>query len=196
MTCECLNRTTRPLWRTHLAARSCCDNSLRRDRPNISRSRADHAPGLLLFHGVGEPGRAARHGEYRRKRLARQPNGVEQQRRIHLDIGLDTASGLAALQGGNRAALNIHDESKTFRLRIELAQRRAQQVSTRIAMAKNAVAETHETTAGIELALDPAAGVTAGLDLIEHIECETRRTAMERTAERAVAAKRGSSKRC
>jgi hypothetical protein len=58
------------------------------------------------------------------------------------------------------------------------------------------VAETHETTAGIELALDPAAGVTAGLDLIEHIECETRRAAMERTTERAVAAKRGSSKRC
>src|SRR4029077_2195461 len=108
----------------YVAARRPRDNSfgrscLDRNRPDIGRSRADHAAGLSLLHGVRQPGGAARDGKNRRERLARQADGVEQKAGVHLDIGLDAAAGLAALQRRDRAALDIDDEAEPRRVRLE-----------------------------------------------------------------------------
>src|SRR3984885_12261839 len=62
-------------------------------------------------------------------------------------------------------------------------------------MAKNAMTEAHEAAAGGELLLDPAVDVAARLDLVEHIEREPRRAAVQRAAKRAIAAQRRSGER-
>src|ERR1700688_1829350 len=55
-------------------------------------------------------------------------------------------------------------------------------------MAEDAMTEAHQAAAGSELALDPAVDVAARLDLVQHIEREPRRAAVQRTAKRAIAA--------
>src|SRR5580658_3059500 len=57
-------------------------------------------------------------------------------------------------------------------------------------MAEDAMTEAHEAAAGSEFLLDPAVDVAARLDLVEHIEREPRRAAVQRAAERAIAAQR------
>src|SRR5207253_7408361 len=80
--------------------------------PDIGRGWADHPPGALLFERVRDPGRRAGDREDRRERLARQADGIEQQRGIELDIGLKAAAGLAALERRDRATLHVLREGK------------------------------------------------------------------------------------
>src|SRR4029077_17119112 len=162
----------------YVAARKPRDNSFSRNRPDIGRSRADHAAGLSLLHGVRQPGGAARHGKNRRERRARQADGVEQKTSVHLDIGFDAAAGLAALQRRYRAALDVDDKAEPRRVRLEALEGCAQQVGARIAMAEDAMTEAHQAFAESELARDPAVDIAARLDLVEHIERQPRRAAM------------------
>src|SRR4029077_7821205 len=167
----------------YVAARKPRDNSfgrsrLDRDRPDIGRSRADHAAGLSLLHGMRQPGGAARHGKNRRERLARQADGVEQKAGVHLDISLDTAAGVGGLAGRDRGALDVDDEAEPRRVRLEALEGCAQKVGARIAMAEDAMTEAHQAFAESELARDPAVDIAARLDLVEHIERQPRRAAM------------------
>src|SRR5262245_34663441 len=77
-------------------------NSRRWHRPDVSRGGTNHAAGASLLQRVRDPGRRPRHREDRREGFARQGDGVEEERGIHLDIGLQAAAGLAALERRDR----------------------------------------------------------------------------------------------
>ena len=139
---------------------------------------------------MGQPGGAARDGKDRRESVARQPDGVEQKTRVHLDIGLDAAAGLAALQRRDRAAFDVDDKAEPGGVGIKALERRAQEIRAGIAMTEDAMTEAHEASAGREFLVDPAVHIAARLDLVEHIEREPRRAAVQRAAKRAIAAQR------
>ena len=142
-----------------------------------------------------DPGRRAGDREDRRERLARQADGIEQQRGIELDIGLKAAAGLAALERRDRATLHVLREGKPLGGRIEPLQRGAQHVGAWIAHAEDAVAESHQAFARGELAVEPAVDVAARRDGVEHVEREPRRAAMPFADEAAVGAFYGCSER-
>src|SRR6266508_2740961 len=155
---------------------------------DIGRGRADHPAAALLLERVGDPGRRPRDGEDRREGLARQAAGVEDERRIHLAIGLQPPTRLEPLQRRQRPALDLLREGQAFAVRIEPPQGPAQHVGTGVADAEDAVAEAHQPAAAGERAVEPAVDVAARGDLIEHVKCQARRTAVQRAGERAIGA--------
>src|SRR5215831_12400433 len=87
-------------------------NSGLRCWPHIGRGRTDHAAGAALLQRMRDPGRRPRHGEDRREGRAWQTDGVEQERGVHLDIGLEAPAGLAALERSDGGLLDPFGEGE------------------------------------------------------------------------------------
>src|SRR5262249_46530411 len=96
-----------------------------------------------------------------------------------------------AVKRGERAALYLLSESDPARLRAEPQQRRFERIGARIATAPDAMAETHQTFATTERALEPGIDVLNRADRVEHVEYRARRAAMKRPGQGAIAAEHG-----
>jgi hypothetical protein len=139
-----------------------------------------------------DPGRRPGHGEDRREGGAWQPDGIEQQRGVHLDIGLQTAAGLAALERRDGGALDPLGEGEAGTVRIEPQQGGPQHVGAWIAQPEHAMAEAHQALAGRELAFKGRLDIVAVLrDVVEQVERQSGCTAVQRAGECAVGTDHG-----
>ena len=91
------------------------DGSPIRRRPHIGRRRADHASGLSLLECVRDPAGAARDSEDGGESVARDADGVEQQRRHDFDIGRQAPAWLEACNRGCDALLKMRRELQAAR---------------------------------------------------------------------------------
>ena len=87
------------------ARRPALRQNLRRAGPapvagaDVAGRRADQPVALHLLEDVRRPAAGARQGERRREQLHRQPDAVQQQRRVELDVGVEPPLRLAARAG-------------------------------------------------------------------------------------------------
>jgi hypothetical protein len=101
------------------------------------------------------------------KGIARHAERIEQQRRVHLDVGLERA---ARLVGGERRqclCLDLAGEGEPADIGLEQGHCGAQHLGARIADTEHAVAETHQACAGGELRREPTLDIARGLDGVE-----------------------------
>src|SRR5678815_1203553 len=81
----------------------------------ISRSRIDRlgtnqAAIAKLFETVRRPAKHSAHGECRREQIRRQPDTVQQQRRVELDVRVESPIGLPFAQEPKRRRLDVTRE--------------------------------------------------------------------------------------
>src|SRR5436190_23924795 len=106
------------------------------------------------------------------KGVAGKTDGIEQQRRVDLDVWLQGwASRLQACEGRGDAALDLSGEGEPAdggaQICAELFQRLSQQRGARIAEPEYPVAKPHQALAGRELLLGPGGDIAARFRLVE-----------------------------
>src|SRR5437763_16916668 len=105
-----------------------------------------------------DPPRGTGHGKDRHKGVAREADGIEQERRVDLDIRVEwRPARLQSREGGADGALDLSGEGEPPgagpKAVAELIERLVQERGARIAKAEDAVAEPDQPLAGSELLL-------------------------------------------
>src|SRR5436190_416748 len=144
--------------------------------------------------------RGTGHGKDRHKGVAREADGIEQERRVDLDIRVEwRPARLEARESGADGALDLGGEGEPPGARsqavAELIERLVQERGARIAKAEDAMAEPDQPLAGSEFLLGPGGDVAAGGSFIEHVEGRAGSAAMQGPGEGAIGAERRGDKR-
>src|SRR5687768_5171650 len=83
--------------------------------PDVTRTRTDQAADLALLEHVGHPADDARGRERGAEELPRDPERLQQHRRVELDIGLERALRMTLAQLNDRLAFDGAGELEASR---------------------------------------------------------------------------------
>src|SRR5437763_13890460 len=147
-----------------------------------------------------DPPGGAGHGKGRHTGVAREADGIEQERRVDLDIRVEwRPARLQSREGGADGALDLGGKGEPPRAGpkavAELIERLVQERGARIAKAEDAVTEPDQPLAGSEFLLGPGGDIAAGGGFIEHVEGRAGSATMQGPGEGAIGAERRRDKR-
>src|SRR5207248_9283866 len=119
-----------------------------------------------------EPSRGTGHGKDRHKGVAREADGIEQERRVDLDIGVEwRPARLQSREGGADGALDLDGEGEPPgagpKAAAELIERLVPERGARFANAADAAAEADQPAAAAALLPRPGGDLAAGGASIE-----------------------------
>src|SRR5262249_33927820 len=164
----------------NVASSSRCSVALRL-RADVTGLRPNQPIYSLLLEYVRGPSGNAPHREDIGETVARNLERLEQERRIELDIRVETPPGPVLRE--QRERLRLHGFGKADAVFSATQGRcgRLEHVGARIAHTVDAMAEAHQAFLARERVFEPGTNVLETADGIEHVEHRPGRAAMQRS---------------
>ena len=153
---------------------------------NVDRFGADDLGVLELLEHMGGPAGGAADGEHGGEQLRGNIDGVEDDRGIQLDVGVEVAAGLQLGQDLDRRFLHGAgevEEGAVARVAGHLLHGITQDRGAGVAHLVDAVAEAHDPAPMLQLAADVGFRLVRRADRLEHVEDRARDAAMAGTFE-------------
>src|SRR5712691_9628219 len=142
-------------------------------RTDISRLRPDQSSIAKLFQTMCGPAEDATDGERRREQFGRQSEAMQQERRVELDIGIDSTLWLAFAEQTKRGGLDLPREVVEALIapaRIEALGGPTKDIGTRVTDSVDAVSESHEALAPIQFRENEGVRALGSPDFKHHVQ--------------------------
>src|SRR5207253_6032463 len=146
-------------------------------RPDVGRLRSDQPAVAQLLQAVRRPADHAADGERRGEEGGGEFQTVQQECRVELDIGVEATLRLALPQQPQRGGFDLLRqmiETLVATARIEALRGLGQHIRARVPHPVDAMPESHEALAPIELGADDRFRALGRADFKDHVECRSR----------------------
>src|SRR5207253_6925691 len=120
----------------------------------MNRLRPDQAAGLFLLHAVGDPARDPADRESRREQWGFEPETVEEEGGVELDVRLQPAARFVFFKKADGGALDAFGKIVEWISAEEPLGRGGQDVCSRIADLVDAMPEAHEPFASLDFSAE------------------------------------------